>query len=96
MPVKVKDYYAILGIMPSAEDVVVQGAYRALARRYHPDVWTGDKAFAESKMKELNEAYAVLSDKKKRERYDNFRRNNGFKDAHLKSEEAEAPPPRAS
>ncbi len=78
--------------MPSAEDVVVQGAYRALARRYHPDVWAGDKAFAEAKMKELNEAYAVLSDKEKRERYDNVRRNNGFEDAHLKSEEAEATP----
>ena len=89
---KVKDYYAILGIMPSAEDVVVQGAYRALARRYHPDVWAGDKAFAEAKMKELNEAYAVLSDKEKRERYDNVRRNNGFEDAHPKSEEAEATP----
>ena len=71
---KVKDYYAILGIMPSAEDVVVQGAYRALARRYHPDLWAGDKAFAEAKMKELNEAYAVLSDTEKRERYDNVRR----------------------
>ena len=78
--------------MPSAEDVVVQGAYRALARRYHPDVWAGDKAFAEAKMKELNEAYAVLSDKEKRERYDNVRRNNGFEDAHPKSEEAEATP----
>jgi len=70
MGVKMKDYYRILGILPSAEDVVIRAAYRALAQRYHPDKWRGNAAEAETRMKEINEAYGVLSDAKKRAIYD--------------------------
>ena len=58
---RAKDYYSILGVSPTAELVVIRAAYRALALRYHPDTWGGDKTYAENLMRELNEAYEVLS-----------------------------------
>ncbi len=66
-----KDYYDVLGVNRGASDGDVKKAFRKLARKYHPDVNPGDKA-AEQKFKELNEAYEVLSDKKKRQQYDQF------------------------
>jgi len=64
-----KDYYAILGVKRGASDKEIRQAYRRLARKYHPDVNAGDKA-AEGKFKEINAAYEVLSDAKKRRKYD--------------------------
>ena len=64
-----RDYYKILGVERSADEKAIRKAYRDLARRYHPDVNPGDKA-AESKFKEINEAYEVLSDTDKRAKYD--------------------------
>lgn len=64
-----KDYYAILGVVSSAEDVVIRAAYRALAQRYHPDRYSGDPA----RMAEINEAYNILSDAEKRKAYDHSR-----------------------
>ena len=68
-----KDYYAILGVLDSAEDIVVKGAYRALAQRYHPDRFEGGREAATLRMGELNEAYRVLSDSALRERYNRER-----------------------
>lgn len=66
-----KDYYATLGVTAQAEYVVIKAAYRALAQCYHPDRYAGDAPEdAEQRMREINEAYAVLSDPKKRETYD--------------------------
>lgn len=64
-----KTYYDILGVKKDAPEGDIKKAYRKLARKYHPDVNPNDKA-AESKFKEISEAYAVLSDKEKREQYD--------------------------
>ena len=64
-----KDYYRILGVSRNASDEEIKKAYRRLARKYHPDVNPGDKT-AEEKFKEINEAYAVLSDRERRRRYD--------------------------
>jgi curved DNA-binding protein len=64
-----KDYYKILGVSKSATDDDIKKAYRKLAKQYHPDRNPGNKA-AEEKFKEINEAYEVLSDSKKRSFYD--------------------------
>ncbi len=66
-----RDYYEVLGISKGASDDEIKHAYKSLARKYHPDLHPDDKE-AESKMKEINEAYEVLSDSDKRQRYDQF------------------------
>ena len=68
-----KDFYAILGVLPSAELETIQAVYRALSKKYHPDVSREDPASAEAKMREINEAYEILSDAKKRKQYDDAR-----------------------
>ncbi|MGD0780832.1 MAG: DnaJ C-terminal domain-containing protein [Dehalococcoidales bacterium] len=67
----VKNYYDLLGVNKNATDKDIKQAYRRLARKYHPDVNPGDKT-AESKFKEINAAYEVLSDKEKRQKYDKY------------------------
>lgn len=64
------DLYAVLGVLPGAESIVITAAYRALAQRYHPDRWQGDKAEANRRMAEINEAYRVLGDAERRAEYD--------------------------
>lgn len=65
------DFYDTLGVKKTATDDEIQKAYRKLARQYHPDRNPGDKA-AEAKFKEIQGAYDVLSDKEKRQQYDQF------------------------
>jgi curved DNA-binding protein CbpA len=66
----VKDYYRVLGVLDDAEGIIIRAAYKALAQRYHPDKWAGDKEQANKKMSEVNEAYEVLSDPSRRKSYD--------------------------
>ncbi|MFC1905970.1 DnaJ C-terminal domain-containing protein [Chloroflexota bacterium] len=63
------DYYGVLGVSKDASDKQIKQAYRKMARKYHPDVNSGDKA-AENRFKKVNEAYEVLSDSEKRKKYD--------------------------
>jgi len=65
------DYYKILGVKRNASDEDIKKAYRKLAMKHHPDHAKGDKN-AEEKFKKISEAYAVLSDKEKRQQYDTF------------------------
>jgi molecular chaperone DnaJ len=66
-----RDFYDILGVKKGASDAELKKAFRKLARKYHPDVNPSDKT-AEKKFKEMNEAYEVLSDPKKKQQYDQF------------------------
>ncbi|NBO17306.1 MAG: molecular chaperone DnaJ [Proteobacteria bacterium] len=76
---QIRDYYEILGVSKNASDTDIKKAYRNLAREHHPDmVKDSDKAGAEKKFKEINEAYQVLSDSEKRKQYDQFG-HNAFK-----------------
>ena len=83
-----KDYYATLGVARDASPEEIKKAFRTLARQYHPDAASAatDKAKAEEKFKEINEAHEVLSDPEKRQKYDRL-------GAHW--EEAGPPPPGA-
>lgn len=77
-----KDYYKALGVKRSASKDDIRKAYRRLARKYHPDVNPGDKA-AEDRFKDIQEAYGILSDEKKKQMYDQygFYSPHGFADA---------------
>ncbi len=65
------DYYELLGVARKANAKEIRAAYRKLARKYHPDLNPGDKT-AEEKFKQIQEAYEVLSDTKKRQMFDQF------------------------
>jgi molecular chaperone DnaJ len=66
-----QDYYELLGVPRKSSAKEIRAAYRKLARKYHPDLNPGDKS-AEEKFKQIQEAYDVLSDTKKRQMYDQF------------------------
>src|SRR5260370_26748855 len=72
MPTATKqDYYELLGVSRKASAKDIRTAFRKLARKYHPDLNPGDKS-SEEKFKQLQEAYDVLSDSKKRRTYDQY------------------------
>src|SRR4051794_17744598 len=74
MAVKFRDYYETLGVPRTSAEGQIRQAYRKLARKFHPDVNPGDKS-AEEKFKDINEAFEVLSDEKKRREYDRLGSN---------------------
>ena len=67
-----RDYYEVLGIEKGASDREIKRAYKKMARKYHPDLNRDDPKTAEEKFKEVNEAYEVLKDPKKKQAYDQF------------------------
>jgi curved DNA-binding protein len=74
MPVKFRDYYEILGVPRTAKEDEIKKTYRKLARKYHPDLNPNNKQ-AEEKFKEIQEAYEVLGDSEKRQKYDQLGAN---------------------
>ena len=81
-----KDYYAILGVLPTTELVVIKAAYKAMFKVYHPDKFNGSKAEAHAKTIEINEAYSILININKRKEYDESRDNNDDKAYSYKEE----------
>lgn len=75
-----KDYYKVLGVAKDADEAAIKKAYRKLAMKYHPDHAKGDKS-AEDRFKEISEAYAVLTDKEKRQQYDTYG-SEGFQERY--------------
>jgi hypothetical protein len=69
-----KDYYVTLGVLPSIDDVALAAVYRALLKKYHPDVFDGQKEEAERRTREVVEAYRMLGNSKSRLDYDNTRK----------------------
>ena len=70
-----KNYYQILNISHDAEPIIITAAYRVLAKKYHPDHWRGDEEEGNEKIRDINEAYEILSNPQKRKTYD--KRNDG-------------------
>lgn len=64
------NYYTLFNLPKNASKQQIKNAYKKLVKQYHPDLYRGDKAFAEQKMKEINEAYAILSNPEKKSEYD--------------------------
>ena len=71
-------YYEILQVTENASNEVIKMAYKALAKKYHPDTFEGNKAVAEEMMKKINQAYTILSDPIKRKEYDASLQRNQF------------------
>ena len=65
-----KNLYQILGVLDTAEDIVIRAAYKALAQRYHPDKWQSNAEEATVRMREINDAYRILSDPIEKAQYD--------------------------
>lgn len=76
LPKPLKDYYGILQVHQNASPEVIDRAYKALARKYHPDSWPEDRRpWANTKMQDINEARAVLMDPVRRAEYARYRRS---------------------
>jgi curved DNA-binding protein CbpA len=83
-----KDYYSVLGVLPSADTVVIKAVFKALALKYHPDRNVGDAADNSKRMTDVNEAYAILSNTEKREAYDKDRQGTFEQGDFSESEQA--------
>lgn len=86
---RMKNYYEILEVNPKASKEVIEKAYRVLAKKYHPDLYIGEKKeYAERKIKEINAAYNILSDEFLREQYDSELRKENMEYTQSYYEEA--------
>ena len=87
-----KNYYSVLGVKYNADFKQIKSAYVALIKKYHPDIFKGDKNIAQSKTAEINEAYDVLSDNTKKMQYDkaffanNIKQSNNNKTTNNKAQ----------
>ena len=82
-----QDHYRTLGLLSTADDVVIKAAFKALAQKYHPDKYKGDSGHGQKVMTELNAAYAALKTKTLRQAYDT--KLSAYAEKHAK----QSPPP---
>ena len=66
------NYYNLLNLSPNASEQQIKSSYKKLVKQYHPDLYVGNKDFAEQKIKEINEAYDILSNSQKKAEYDAY------------------------
>lgn len=71
------NYYDVLRVSQNATLIEIKKAYKALVKRYHPDIYEGNKLYAENKIKEINEAYEILSEENTKKEYDSML-DNGY------------------
>jgi curved DNA-binding protein CbpA len=91
-----KDYYEILGVLPSIDDVALAAVYRALLKKYHPDVFGGPQTEAARRTRDIIEAYRVLGNPEIRQAYDSTRKTNGSASQAPPADEPEKTVPRAN
>jgi curved DNA-binding protein CbpA len=84
-----KDYYAALGVLPSIKPAAIKPVYLALLKKYHPDVYKGRNDEALRRTKEFNEAYNVLGDEKRREKYNRLRAKSSHRERRTASRKHE-------
>lgn len=84
-----RNYYEILEISEDASQEVIKAVYKALAKKYHPDCYSGDKKYAEKIMAQINEAYETLSDERKRADYDFIIKKKAHTEAKTENTKAE-------
>lgn len=81
------NYYEILNVSQNATDKQIKSSYKKLVKKYHPDLYVGDKEFAEKKIKEINEAYDILSNIELKQEYDSYlNAKNYAKESYINSE----------
>jgi curved DNA-binding protein CbpA len=78
-----KDYYAVLGLLPSIESAAIRAVYLVLLKKYHPDVYNGSKDEAIIRTKEFNEAYNILYNENTRNKYDRLRAKSSGQAGHV-------------
>jgi curved DNA-binding protein CbpA len=91
-----KDYYEILGVLPSIDDVALAAVYRALLKKYHPDVFGGPQTEAARRTRDIIEAYRVLGNPEIRQAYDSTRKTNGSASQAPPADERRKTAPRAN
>jgi hypothetical protein len=89
------NYYETLGVSRNSEPEVIEAAYRALMKKYHPDLWRGEAEAAESRAKLLNEAFATLRDPARRRAYDRLHPQTSSHSTKVRRKPAKAPAARA-
>ena len=82
------NYYEILKVSKNANQEQIKNAYKLLVKKYHPDLYVGDKEFAEKKLREINEAYKILSDFDTKKEYDKYLENKYQENITLKTQKS--------
>ncbi len=87
------NYYQILNLSQNASQQQIKSSYKKLVKQYHPDLYVGDKEFAEQKIKEINESYDILSNSEKKAEYDAYLKSLEYTTVSIPVHSAPSAPP---